>query len=84
MYTGKMKTNLITLPSRANSDRVMWRLIPVLAFYVVIGLLAGCASGSTTTTTPQISVLAAGFECPTNTTVVTATPSLIAALLSPL
>jgi hypothetical protein len=77
-----MKTKLITLPSHSNSCRVVKRLIPVLAFYGVIGLLAGCASGpapktdfvpSGTVTTTQDTRFPAGFECPTNTPIVFAT-----------
>jgi hypothetical protein len=80
-HKGKMKTNLITLPSHSNSFRAMTRLIPVLAFYGVISLLAGCASGpapktdfvpSGTVTTTQDTRFASGFECPTNRPVVLA------------
>jgi hypothetical protein len=81
-----MKTNIIILPSPSNSCRVVKRLMPLLAFYGVIGLLAGCASGpapktdfvpSGTVTTTQDTRFPAGFECPTNTPVGTPTSPLV-------
>ena len=68
-----MKTNIITLLSYSNSGRMMKRLIPVLAFCGLIGLLAGCASGPATTTARNTIMYPAGFGCPTNTPAVIAT-----------